>query len=61
MSDFIVVKKEIWRQRVVVDAVTPEEARIKAEKGEYEILEDPQYEEDYVEVLWEVINVEEEE
>jgi hypothetical protein len=59
---FIVIKKEVWRQRVVVDAVTPEEARIKAEKGDYEILEDPQYEQDHLEVLWEVVgNCKEEE
>ena len=55
MGSFIVIKKEIWRQRVVVDAVDAPDARIRAEAGQYEILEDPQYEQDYLEVLWEVI------
>lgn len=51
---FIVVKKEIWRQRVIVDAVDAPDARIKAEAGQYEILEDPQYETDHLEELWSV-------
>jgi hypothetical protein len=31
MGSFIVIKKEIWRQRVVVDADDVPDARIKAE------------------------------
>jgi hypothetical protein len=54
MGKFTVIKKEIWRQRVIVDAVDAPDARIKAEAGQYEILEDPQYEQDFLEVLWEV-------
>lgn len=51
---YLVTKQEIWTQRVSVEADTPEEARIKAEEGKYEINEDPQYLKDNLESLWDV-------
>jgi hypothetical protein len=55
---FIVTKKEIWRQRVLVEAEDANEARYKAEKGESEIHEDPQYEDDLLDRLWAVEEIE---
>jgi hypothetical protein len=54
---FQVTKLEIWKQRVSVEAENEEQARVKAENGEYEIHDDPQYMNDHLEVLWEVEKV----
>lgn len=56
-SRFQVTKQEIWTQRVTVDAETEDAARLKAESGDYEIHEDPQYMNDHLEVLWKVEKV----
>ena len=60
MPLYAVTKKESWRQRVLVEAEDASEARYKAEKGEYEIHEDPQYEDDLLDKLWAVEKLEEE-
>lgn len=54
---FVVTKQEIWKQRVTVEADNAEQARLKAEAGDYEIHEDPQYMNDHLEILWEVEKV----
>ena len=52
-KSYIVTKKEIWNQRVIVrGADSPAGARVKAEKGQYEIFEDPWYDKDLSEELW---------
>lgn len=40
---FTVRRKEIWIQKIVVDADSPEEARKKAERDDGEMNEDPQF------------------
>lgn len=54
---FQVTKLEIWKQRVTVEAEDEAQARLKAETGDYEINDDPQYMNDHLEVLWEVEKV----
>ena len=52
-KSYIVTKKELWNQRVIVrGADSPAGARIKAELGQYELFEDPQYDKDFIEELW---------
>jgi hypothetical protein len=52
-KSYIVTKKELWNQRVIVrGADSPAGARVKAEMGQYEIFEDPQYDKDCSEELW---------
>lgn len=57
MPRFQVTKQEIWTQRVTVEAEDEQQARLKAEEGQYEIHDDPQYMNDHLEVLWEVEKV----
>jgi hypothetical protein len=54
---FQVTKQEIWTQRVLVEAEDEQQARLKAEEGQYEIHDDPQYLNDHLEVLWKVEKV----
>ena len=55
MTDrFRVKKMELWVQEVWVDADTAEDALMKAENGDYEILDDPQYNADLPTVTWEI-------
>ena len=51
---FTVLRKEIWIQKITVDANSPEEARRKAEKDDGEMREDPQFKKFHRPEDWEV-------
>lgn len=51
---FTVLRREIWIQKITVDADSPEEARQKAEKDDGTMSEDPQFREFHRPKNWEV-------
>jgi hypothetical protein len=51
---FRVRKMELWVQEVWVEADSQEHALLKAEKGDYEIHDDPQYHADLPVITWEI-------
>ena len=52
---FRVRKMELWAREVWVEADSPDHARMKAEKGDYEdIDESPEYQADLPSVTWEI-------